>query len=875
MRLSNAEADCLKLSNAGYLAQKRLARGLRLNYPESVAIISSQIHEFVRDGNSLNEVIEKSKKILGRNLVLNGVDKVVKKIIVQANLNSCGNTIITVENPITNETGDLDLALYGSFLPKPNIDLFKCKDEKPIDSEISNSDDFILIEKDHFPGEIIPYKQKINEKKEKTIDEEGEVEDDEEMPTSESLESKNSLEVIHDNMIRLNTDAKECILITVENTSSKLIKVGSHFNFIDANKMLVFDRAATFGMRLNIPSGDFVQFDANSTKTVPLIKISGLKIVKGGNNIVDGEVNDENLKKTIKKISKRAFGNKQQKTIEQSDIDVVNKEFGLNMPTRWYVDLPREVYIKKYGPTVGDRVCLGDLNLIAEIERDFTSYGDELTYGIGKTLREGMAQAVMARNDKSLDTIITNVVIIDAVSGVIKADIGIKDGMIQGVGKGGNPHTMNVSPGLVVGVGTDIICGEGLIVTAGGIDIGACFAQSKESLLEALGSGVTTIFGGGTGSNVSGSSNYTPGPNNLKYMMQSTDELPINFGFFAKSNSSATKSSTENSLHNFSKELEDQLIAGAIGLRLSESAGATPASIDSSLRLADFYDVSVVMDIDSLSESHDSELQNLIKNRVAAIPIDKIDLLKNHELLTSSNFIGISALSNYIQEHLLDLGVISVVTSSSFNTELTQTNSTCLIRKTWQTASKFKNNSISDNDRIKQYVAKYTINPALLIGCSHAVGSIEPNKMADLVIWRPEFFGTKPEFVIKGGQIAWSSLALSNNSINSYKNSEVFGSFGKSPCANSVLFISKASFEVGATNTYGISKHVEPLRDCRSLNRISNMQPSNSSPRITYNQSVLNYTESKTGVSKQLLPIETNEKEKTNSLPLSQKYFLF
>lgn len=863
MRLSENEADCLILSNAGYLAQRRLARGLRLNYPESIALISSQILEFARDGNKLEEIINKSKRILGRNNLLNGVVHLIKKITVKTNLNEEGETIIIIENPISeDDDGDLDLALYGSFLPKPNPDLFKLKEEKQITNVTSNTDDYIIVNKNIDPiiGQILPFKKLKNNE-----------ENNEDFEMEEELKSNDS--------IHLNKEATECILINVTNTCTKPIRVGSHYNFIETNKMLTFDRQATFGMRLNIPSGDYIEFEPNTEQIVPLIHISGSRVVQGGNHLVDGEINDENLKKTMKKISKRAFGNiEQEKVFEQTDYERVNKEFLINMPTNWFIELPRDVYIKKYGPTIGDRIYLGDLNLICEIEKDFTNYGNELTYGIGKSLREGMAQTIGARNDITLDTIITNIVLIDSVCGIIKADIGLKDGMIKGVGKGGNPQTMQVSPGMIVGVGTDIICGEGMIVTAGGIDIGANFGQSKEMLLSALGNGITTLFGGGTGSIESGASMCTAGPNHLKYMIQSTDEISLNFGFYAKANSSASKSveSSSSSLHNFPKEIEDQLISGAAGLRLSESNGVTPAIIDSCLRLADFYDCSVIMDTDNMYEStYEKDFQDLFKNRVAALPISQNHLKSGtNEILSYSNLINISGMDNSFEENLHDLGVTSVVISSSNNTNL--------IRKTWQVASKFKKEkTINDNDRLRQYLAKYTINAALLLGCSHAIGSIEPNKMADLVLWRPEFFGVKPEIIIKGGQITWSNLFSNQNSLNSNKNSQVFGSFGKSPCANSVLFISKASFEVGATNTYGISKHVEPLRDCRNLNRYTRMQPSHFSPRITLNDGHLYYIESKTGESKRL-DEKIKEKNEENDdmlmksvLPLNKRYFLF
>jgi urease len=231
---------------------------------------------------------------------------------------------------------------------------------------------------------------------------------------------------------------------------------------------------------LNIPSGESISFKPKMTVNVPLTTIKGQCVVKSGNNLVNGEINEDSLKKVLKTISKRAFTHK---LATQTDKK-------LNQ-----IEMTRSIYIKNYGPTVGDRIHLGDTNLIIEIERDFLSYGDELTVGIGKSAREAMGQSVTISNDIALDTVITNVVIIDSLCGIIKADIGIRDGMIHGVGKAGNPHTMNITPGMIVGVGTDIISGEGLIVTSGAIDIGASFCNSKESILDSLSSGVTTLFG--------------------------------------------------------------------------------------------------------------------------------------------------------------------------------------------------------------------------------------------------------------------------------------------------------------------------------------------------------------------------------------------
>ena len=319
------------------------------------------------------------------------------------------------------------------------------------------------------------------------------------------------------------------------------------------------------------------------------------------------------------------------------------------------------------------------------------------------------------------------------------------------------------------------------------------------------------------------------------------------------------------------------------------------------------------MDTDTLYESYSSDLQSIIKTRVATIPFNSnlLNSIYLNEILTQSNLFGISSLStlndpntndSHLEQYLHDLGAISVITSSSFSQpKENQASIQNLIVKTWQLASKMKRldhrsqNLKNDNKKVKQYLAKYTINPAVITGCSHAVGSIEPNKMADLVAWRPEFFGAKPEMIIKGGQLIWSANSLNNLSIGSNKNSQLNGISGKSPCANSVLFISKASYEVGATNTYGICKHVEPLRDCRSLNREKHMQPANFSPRITYansnSNSVINFVDVDSGLMRQLLPINLKQKfaipentdrsdildgvKNNEETVLAQRYFLF
>ncbi|MEK0445947.1 MAG: urease subunit alpha, partial [Verrucomicrobiota bacterium] len=455
-------------------------------------------------------------------------------------------------------------------------------------------------------------------------------------------------------------------------------------------------------------------------------------------------------------------------------------------------EVKRSQYAEMFGPTVGDRVRLGNTSLMLRVERDFTSYGDECKFGGGKTIREGMGQATGRCEEEALDCVITNAVVLD-VHGIVKGDIGIKGGRIVGVGKAGNPDVMRgVDPRLVVGVTTEVIAGEGLIVTAGGVDTHIHFICPQQ-VEEAIASGVTTMVGGGTGP-ATGTCATTCTPNGfyIRNMLEAVDGLPLNFGFTGKGNSAHPEG------------LVSQVRAGALGLKLHEDWGTTPAAIDACLRVADQFDVQVTIHTDTLNES------GFVETTIGAIggrtihtyhsegaggghAPDIIRICGHANVLPSSTNPTRPYTVNTVDEHLdmlmvchhldsslpedvafaesrirgetiaaedilHDLGAISMMSSDSQAMGRVGE----VITRTWQTADKMKSqrgalpgeNSGDDNLRIKRYLAKYTINPAVAHGMGHLVGSIEGGKLADLVLWRPAFFGIRPEMVVKGGVIA-------------------------------------------------------------------------------------------------------------------------
>lgn len=519
--------------------------------------------------------------------------------------------------------------------------------------------------------------------------------------------------------------------------------------------------------------------------------------------------------------------------------------------------ISKEKYASMYGPTVGDRFRLADTTLIAKIEKDYTTYGEESKFGGGKTVRDGMAQSPTAVD--VADLIITNAIIIDY-TGIYKADIGIKDGKISAIGKSGNPNLCDgITEGLEIGANTEILSAEGKIITAGAIDTHIHFI-SPGQINEALSSGVTTMIGGGTGPNTgTNATTCTPGEWNISKMIQSVDDLPLNFGFMGKGNSSSYEA------------LKVQIEAGAMGLKLHEDWGSTPNAIDTCLSVADDFDVQVAIHTDTLNESGFVEATvGAFKNRTIhtfhsegaggghAPDIMKVAGLAN--VLPSSTNPTLPYTKNTIEEHLdmlmvchhlspkipedvsfaesrirgktiaaedvlHDLGAISITSSDSQAMGRVGE----VIIRTWQVADSMKqqrgalegDDERSDNNRIKRYIAKYTINPAIACGIDEYVGSVEVGKMADLVLWNRAFFGVKPEIIIKGGFIALAMMGDSNASIptpepNMYR--PMFGSLGRASGATSVIFTSKVASS-NLKDKLGISKNVLPVKNVRNIGK--------------------------------------------------------
>jgi len=567
--------------------------------------------------------------------------------------------------------------------------------------------------------------------------------------------------------------------------------------------------------------------------------------------------------------------------------------------------IDRRNYADIYGPTTGDRVRLGDTGLVAEVESDATAYGDECKFGGGKVLRDGMGQAAGVSQDRALDCVITNALIVDW-TGIRKADVGIKHGRIAGVGKAGNPDVMaGVTDGMIVGVTTEAIAGEGLILTAGGIDSHIHFICPQQ-VHEALASGVTTFIGGGTGpATGTNATTCTPGARHIELMLQATDALPMNFGFLGKGNSSRPEG------------LIEQIAGGAIGLKLHEDWGSTPAAIDACLAVADQHDVQVAIHTDTLNES------GYVDDSIAAFKGRTIhtyhtegaggghapDIIKvcgEANVLPSSTNPTRPYTVNTLDEHLdmlmvchhldknipedvafaesrirgetiaaedvlHDLGAISMMSSDSQAMGRVGE----VITRTWQTAHKMRaergplpdERPDSDNLRIRRYIAKYTINPAITHGIAHEVGSIEAGKIADLVLWKPAFFGAKPELVIKGGFIAWAQMGDPNASIPTPQPltmRPMFGAYGRAAGATALAFVSQASLDSGAAQRVGLHKALVAVRGCRTISK-RDMKLNDALPAITVDPET--YVVTADG--------EPLRSQPARVLPLAQRYFLF
>ena len=565
--------------------------------------------------------------------------------------------------------------------------------------------------------------------------------------------------------------------------------------------------------------------------------------------------------------------------------------------------IQRSSYAEMYGPTTGDKVRLADTDLFIEVEKDFTVYGEEVKFGGGKVIRDGMGQSQITREDGAVDTVITNALVVD-VNGIFKSDIGIKDGLIHKIGKSGNPDTQpNID--IIIGPGTEIIAGEGKIITAGGFDSHIHFICPQQ-IDDALHSGLTTMLGGGTGpAHGTLATTCTPGSWHLGKMIQSADAFSMNLAFAGKGNSSKPEA------------LIEQVNGGACALKLHEDWGTTPGAIDNCLKVADDMDVQVMIHTDTLNES------GFVENTIAAIKNRTIhafhtegaggghapDIIKicgNENVIPSSTNPTRPYTINTLEEHLdmlmvchhldksipedvafaesrirketiaaedilHDLGAFSIIASDSQAMGRVGE----VIIRTWQTAHKMKlqrgrlkeEKGENDNVRVKRYIAKYTINPAIAHGLSKHIGSITEGKRADIVLWDPAFFGVKPEIVMLGGSIACAQMGDPNASIPTPQpvyTRPMFSSFGRSLETSSITFVSKNSIETGSLNNLGLAKQTIPVENTRNISK-KDMIFNNFCPDIS--------------VDPETYEVKANGEiltcEPATELPLAQRYFLF
>ncbi|KAJ4397294.1 Urease [Gnomoniopsis smithogilvyi] len=838
MHLIPRELDKLTISTLGFVAQKRLARGVKLNHSEAVALIANNLQELIRDGaHTVADLMSLGATMLGRRHVQPSVLATLHEIQVEGTFPT-GTYLVTVHNPIGSDDGDLARALYGSFLPIPSQDLFPLPQATAYDAE-------------NQPGAVIPVKTNTP--------------------------------------ITLNAGRRR-IRLKVTSKGDRPIQVGSHYHFIETNPQLAFDRIAAYGFRLDVPAGTSVRFEPGDTKTVTLVEIAGNKIIQGGNNLASGVVSAARSQQILANLRRAGFAHE---PAPAADANLVVEAARMD----------RAAYAAMFGPTTGDLVRLGMTDLWIRVERDLTVYGDECKFGGGKTLREGMGQATGRPDAQTLDLVVVNALIVDW-TGIYKADIGVKDGLIVGIGKAGNPDVMEgVTPGMVVGSCTDVIAGEGKIITAGGIDSHIHFICPQQAQ-ESIASGITTMLGGGTGPSAGTSATTcTPGANYMRQMLQACDTFPINIGITGKGNDSDPKA------------LREQIIAGACGLKLHEDWGTTPAAIDSCLTVCDELDVQCLIHTDTLNES------GFVESTIAAIKgrtihtyhtegaggghaPDIISVVEHPNVLPSSTNPTRPYTRNTLDEHLdmlmvchhlsknipedvafaesriraetiaaedvlHDLGAISMMSSDS------QAMGRCgeVIMRTWNTAHKNKvqrgtlsedEGTGADNLRVKRYVSKYTVNPARAQGMGHLVGSVEVGKLADLVVWDPAWFGTKPTTVVKSGLIAWAQMGDPNASIPTVQPIIARPMFAPMVPSTSVLFVSQASIEYGVVQAYNLRKRVEPVKNCRGVGK-KDMRFNDAMPRMR--------------VDPESYIVEADGKvcgaEPSETLPLSQGAFVY
>ncbi|KAJ1913055.1 Urease [Mycoemilia scoparia] len=860
MRLLPREIDKLQLSQVGFLAQRRLARGVRLNTTEAVALITTVLLELMRDGEcKVSDLQALGQHILGYRHVMPSVPGMVHEVQVEGTFVN-GTFLVTVHQPVCTRDGDLSLALYGSMIdigqgvchvgmikypfPIGQYDL----DPKNRDTAALSDSEREKIEKlAEINERLFPWNEKIAE----------DYDWDAEEASPGRIKYQSGLIVINQGRQRYSLE--------VVNSGDRPIQVGSHFHFAEANRELLFDRSIAYGRRLDIPSGAAVRFEPGDCRTVSLVDIAGNRVVAGGNGYGTGPVDRTRISAILNELTRMNVGHMMQAL-----------EVTKHVPQPRTID--RETYALTYGPTTGDQVRLGDTCLWAQVEWDATIYGEECKFGGGKTLRDGMGQVTSLKTEDCLDLVMTNALIIDY-TGIYKADIGIRGGVIVGIGKAGNPDVMEgVTPGMFVGASTEAMGCEGRIVTAGGIDTHVHFI-CNDLIKEALTSGLTTLIGGGTGPNTgTNATTCTPGPYNIRYMIEATDDLPMNFGFTGKGNCSDLM------------PLREQIVAGALGLKLHEDWGATPSAIDATLTICDEMDVQATLHADTLNEAGFVErtLEAINGRTIHAYHTEGAggghapDILKvcsHPSVIPASTNPTRPYATNTCDEHLdmlmvchhldkriaedvafaesrirgetiaaedvlHDMGAISVMSSDSQAMGRIGE----VISRTWRTADKMKRQrghlqvpsessgedlgvdrtslvNDADNFRIRRYIAKYTINPAIAHGVSHIVGSVEVGKLADLVIWDPMYFGIRPHIVIKGGSPVYAQIGDANASIPTVEPiymRPMFGSLSSAQKYNSYTFVSQASLDNkfnAPARTYSVRRRLEPVRGCRNIGK--------------------------------------------------------
>lgn len=841
MQLAPKELDKLVISQLGFQAQRRLARGVRLNHTEALALIASVLHELIRDGDhSVADLMSLGSTLLGRRHVLPSVPYTLTELQVEGTFRM-GTYLVTVHNPIAGDDGNLERALYGSFLPMPDEEKFPWPPKEGLEA----------YEEEKMPGAVVAVKG-----------DKGRI---------------------------VMSEGRKRIKLKVTSKGDRPIQVGSHYHFIEVNPKLEFDRVRAHGFRLDIAAGTSIRFEPGDSKTVTLVQIAGKQVIKGGNGIATGNIHDESMAKGIvQRLQEGGFLH----TPEPGSDQILDP-----------FTMAREDYIAMFGPTVGDRVRLGATDLWIKVEKDLTVYGEECSFGGGKTIRDGMGQAAGVPDKECLDTVITNALIVDW-SGIYKADIGIRDGMIVGIGKAGNPDVMHgVDKNLVVGANTDVIAGEHDIVTAGGFDSHIHLICPQQAY-EAIASGITTFLGGGTGpSTGTNATTCTPGASLIKGMLQACDTLPLNLGITGKGNDSEPE------------PLREQVEAGVCGLKLHEDWGTTPKAIDTCLSVCDEHDIQCLIHTDTLNESGFVETTvKAFKNRTihtyhtegagGGHAPDIISVVEHDNVLPSSTNPTRPYTGNTLDEHLdmlmvchhlsrnipedvafaesriraetiaaedvlHDLGAISMMSSDS------QAMGRCgeVILRTWNTAHKNKvqrgslpedKDTDADNFRVKRYVSKYTINPAIAQGMSHLIGSVEVGKLADLVLWDFASFGAKPRQIIKGGMIAWSQMGDPNASIPTVEPVTMRPMFGALTPSTSIAWVSQASVKKGVVEKYGLKKNIQAVKGCRNIGK-RDMKWNDAKPRMKVDPE--RYTVEADG---QLMTAEPS-----TILPLTQAYFVY